>query len=157
MVETGKTDLIKGFISKRGRPFDAFLLKAGNRVRWEFPPREAKPGGKGGPRAKKVFDPSKATLIGPSKAHGEEAQLQSTPDAFVVTKPSGADDTPRVVFELKKKLCDREITQAEIEQLMSEGKTALLEGFVSKRGAKFAAHLVLSKTKAKADFEFPPR
>ncbi|MCF3648786.1 type IA DNA topoisomerase [Synoicihabitans lomoniglobus] len=157
MVETGKTDLIKGFISKRGRPFDAFLLKAGNRVRWEFPPREAKPGAKGGPRAKKVFDPSKATLIGPSKAHGEEAQLQSTADAFVVTKPSGADDAPRVVFELKKKLCDREITQTEIEQLMSEGKTALLEGFVSKRGAKFSAHLVLSKTKAKADFEFPPR
>ena len=155
MVEAGKTDLIKGFISKRGRPFDAFLLKSGNRVRWEFPPREAKPGAK--TRAKKVFDPKKATLIGPSTQHGEEAQFHSTADAWVVTKPSGAENEPRIVFELKKKLCDREITQDEASQLMGEGKTALLEGFVSKRGSKFDAHLVLSKTKAKADFEFPPR
>ncbi len=155
MVETGKTELIKGFISKRGRPFDAHLLKAGNRVRWEFPPREAKPGAK--TREKKKFDPTKATLVGPSAAHGDEAQLQSTKDAWVVTKPSGAENEPRVVFEVKKKLCDREITQAEVETLLKEGKTPVLEGFVSKRGSKFNAHLVLSKTKAKADFEFPPR
>ncbi|WP_221028962.1 type IA DNA topoisomerase [Actomonas aquatica] len=155
MVETGKSDLIQGFISKRGRPFDAFLLKAGNRVRWEFPPREAKPGAK--TREKKKFDPTKATLIGPSPAHGDEAQLQSTKDAWVVTKPSGAENEPRVVFEVKKKLCDREITQPEIETLLKDGKTPVLEGFVSKRGSKFNAHLVLSKTKAKADFEFPPR
>ncbi len=155
MVSQGKTDLIKGFISKRGRPFDAFLLKAGNRVRWEFPPREAKPGAK--TRAKKVFDPAHATLIGPSTQHGEEAQFHETPDAWVVTKPSGAENAPRIVFELKKKLCEREITKPEATQLMAEGKTGLLDGFVSKRGSKFAAHLVLSKTKAKADFEFPPR
>jgi len=156
MVTAGKTDLIKGFISKRGRPFDAFLLKAGNRVRWEFPPREAKPGGKS-PRAKKTFDPSTAEKLGASPAHGEEATLHATQEAFVVTKPSGANDEPRVVFELKQQLCDREITRAEVAQLLRDGKTPLLEGFVSKRGAKFSAHLVLSKTKAKADFEFPPR
>ena len=155
MVESGKTDLIKGFISKRGRPFDAFLLKSGNRVRWEFPPREAKPGAK--TRAKKKFDPTTASLIGPSAQHGDEAQFQETKDAWVVTKPSGAENEPRVVFELKKNLCDREITREEADALLKDGKTPLLEGFVSKRGSKFAAHLVLSKTKVKADFEFPPR
>jgi DNA topoisomerase-3 len=155
MMETGKSELIKGFISKRGRPFDAFLLKAGNRVRWEFPPREAKPGA--ATRAKKVFDPTKATLIGPSAQHGEEAQFQETKDAWVVTKPSGAENAPRVVFELKKKLCEQEISLAHATQLMATGKSALIEGFVSKRGSKFSAYLVLSKTKAKADFEFPPR
>ena len=155
MVESGKTELIKGFISKRGRPFDAFLLKSGNRVRWEFPPREAKPGAKS--RAKKQFDPTTATLIGPSAQHGDEAQFQETKDAWVVTKPSGAENEPRVVFELKKKLCEREITREEADALMKDGKTPLLEGFVSKRGSKFSAHLVLSKTKVKADFEFPPR
>jgi len=155
MVEGGKTDLIKGFISKRGRPFDAFLLKSGNRVRWEFPPREAKPGAKA--RAAKKFDQAEATLIGPSAQHGDEAQFQETKEAWVVTKPSGAENEPRVVFELKKKLCDREITREEADSLMKVGKTALLEGFVSKRGSKFSAHLVLSKTKVKADFEFPPR
>ena len=155
MVDKGKTELIKGFISKRGRPFDAHLLKSGNRVRWEFPPREAKPGAK--KRAAKKFDPKAATLVGPSSAHGEEAQFFETKDAWTVTKPTGAENEPRIVFELKKSLCDREITKEEASQLLTEGKTALLEGFVSKRGSKFAAHLVLSKTKAKADFEFPPR
>lgn len=42
----GKTDLIEGMISKRGRPFKSFLVcKAGEKrlLGWEFPPREAKP------------------------------------------------------------------------------------------------------------------
>ena len=155
MVEAGKTELIKGFISKRGRPFDAFLLKAGNRVRWEFPPREAKPGSK--KREPKKFDAAKSTLIGPAAQHGEEAQLYETKTSWIVTKPSGAENEPRIVFELKKKLCEREISKEEATALMSEGRTALLEDFVSKRGSKFSAHLVLSKTKVKADFEFPPR
>ncbi len=155
LVEAGKTELIKGFISKKGRPFDAYLLKSGNRVRWEFPPREAKPGAK--KREPKKFDPKKATLIGPSTQHGEEAQFHETKDAWVVTKPTGAENEPRIVFELKKQLCDREITKGEATALVGSGKTPLLEGFVSKRGSKFSAHLVLSKTKSKADFEFPPR
>ena len=32
-----------------------------------------------------------------------------------------------------------------------------VEGFVSKRGNKFSAYLVLSQKQDKADFEFPPR
>jgi DNA topoisomerase-3 len=42
----GKTALIEGMISKRGRPFKTFLVcKPGEKrlLSWEFPPREAKP------------------------------------------------------------------------------------------------------------------
>lgn len=42
----GKTDLIEGMISKKGRPFKTFLVcKPGEKrlLSWEFPPREAKP------------------------------------------------------------------------------------------------------------------
>ena len=44
MLKDGKTDLIKGFKSKRtGRNFDAFLLlKKGGGIGFEFPPRAAK-------------------------------------------------------------------------------------------------------------------
>ena len=40
----GKTDVINGFISKRGRPFNAFLLldKKTGKLGWEFPPRPKK-------------------------------------------------------------------------------------------------------------------
>ncbi|MGC4074337.1 MAG: topoisomerase C-terminal repeat-containing protein [Nibricoccus sp.] len=62
------------------------------------------------------------------------------------------------MFELKKTLLGKEIPASEVQQLLSEeGKTNLIEGFVSKRGSNFSAYLVLSKDKKKADFEFPPR
>ncbi len=44
--EGGKTSLIAGMISKRGRPFSTFLVCTPGEKRimsWEFPPREAKP------------------------------------------------------------------------------------------------------------------
>jgi DNA topoisomerase-3 len=58
---------------------------------------------------------------------------------------------------LTKKLCEHDITLDEVEDLLSEGKSPLIENFVSKRGNKFAAYLVLSQKKDKVEFEFPPR
>jgi DNA topoisomerase-3 len=51
---------------------------------------------------------------------------------------------------------DEEIPD-EVKELLSQGKSPLIENFVSKRGNKFAAHLVLSAKKDKAEFEFLPR
>jgi DNA topoisomerase-3 len=45
----------------------------------------------------------------------------------------------------------------EVKELLAEGRSSLIENFVSKRGNKFAAHLVLSAKKDKAEFEFAPR
>jgi len=155
LVEKGKTDLIKGFISKKGRPFDAFLLRDDAKIRWEFPPRARKTGKDGKPVERKVrakVDLSKAKVIGESKVHGGE--LVELDDAYYVRKP---DQDNRQVFKLTKKLCEHDITQDEVKELLSEGKSRLIENFVSKRGNKFAAHLVLSRKKGKAEFEFLPR
>lgn len=43
LLETGKTSLLRKFISKKGRPFDAFLKLEEGKVTFEFAPREAKP------------------------------------------------------------------------------------------------------------------
>src|SRR5262249_45572221 len=44
LMQTGKTDLLPRFISKKGRPFSAFLkLDASGKVGFEFAPRVAKP------------------------------------------------------------------------------------------------------------------
>jgi DNA topoisomerase-3 len=56
-----------------------------------------------------------------------------------------------------RKLCEHEITPEEVKELLSEGRSPLIEDFVSKRGNKFGAHLILSQKKDKAEFEFPPR
>jgi DNA topoisomerase-3 len=47
LLTTGKTDLLHKFISKKGRPFSAFLVRGGDgKVGFEFAPRVAKPGAK---------------------------------------------------------------------------------------------------------------
>ena len=155
MVAEGKTDLIVGFTSKKGRPFDAFLKREGAKMSWEFPPRKAKVDKDGNPIARKArvkTDLAKATVIGTSKAH--DGELVELGDAYYVRKP---EQDNRQVFKLAKLLCAREITPEEAQLLVTEGKTELIEGFVSKRGNTFAAYLVLSQKKDKAEFEFPPR
>ena len=156
-----KTGLIQAFISKKGRPFDAFLLRVGPKIAWEFPPRAPRAGGKnadGSPRAprkpKAPLDLTKAQKLGESKAH--DGDLYLTDEAFVVVKPQ-ADGSPRTVFELKRVLCGKELPVEEIERLVEMGKTGLIEGLLSKRGTTFSAYLTLSKDKKKAEFEFPSR
>ena len=39
LLATGKTDLLEGFISKRGRPFSAYLKLEDSKVGFEFPER----------------------------------------------------------------------------------------------------------------------
>jgi DNA topoisomerase-3 len=100
LVERGKTDLIEGFVSKKGRPFDAFLLRQGPKIHWEFPPRKPREGGKNGaprePRKPKApLDLTKAVKLSESKVH--DGDLYQTEDAFIVAKPQ-ADGSPRVVF-----------------------------------------------------------
>ncbi len=155
LIEQGKTELLKGFTSKKGRPFDAFLVREDARIRWEFPPRAPKTGKDGKPierKARAKVDLSQAEVIGESKVHGGE--LVELGDAYYVRKP---DQDNRQVFKLSKNLCQHEISPEEVKELLNDGKSPLIEDFVSKRGNKFAAHLILSQKKDKAEFEFPPR
>jgi DNA topoisomerase-3 len=156
LVTTGKTDLIQGFISKKGRPFDAFLKREDARIAWEFPPRKPKVDKDGKPVARKAKTPpdlSKATVIGRSKMH-KDGEVLETPEAFYVRRP---EQDNRVVFTLKRQLCGLDLPTEEVQRLFEEGRTGLIQGFMSKRGMPFAAYLVLSNTGSKAEFEFPPR
>src|SRR5207302_1159010 len=42
LLQTGKTDLLEKFISKKGRPFKAYLAQKEGKVAFEFEPRPAK-------------------------------------------------------------------------------------------------------------------
>jgi DNA topoisomerase III, bacteria and conjugative plasmid len=155
LVTDGKTDVIKGFVSKKGRPFDAFFERNGAKAEWKFPPRAPKLDKDGKPivrKAKAPPDLSKATVIGQSKAFGGE--ILETADAYYVRKP---DQDNRIVFTMKKHLCAKEIPAGELQNLLENGRTNLIEGFMSKRMTPFSAYLVLSKNRQKAEFEFPPR
>ena len=41
LLTTGRTDLLDGFISKRGRPFSAYLKFEDGKVGFEFPEKTA--------------------------------------------------------------------------------------------------------------------
>ena len=43
LIETGKTELIPQFISKKGKPFSAFLKLEGGKVGFEFEERKPLP------------------------------------------------------------------------------------------------------------------
>jgi DNA topoisomerase-3 len=156
LVANGKTGLIQGFISKKGRPFDAFLKMENGRIAWEFPPRAPKLDKDGKPierKARAKVDLSKEKALAPSPAH-DGGELVEHGDAWYVRKPA-QDNRP--VFKLAKRLCEHDLSLDLVKQLLAEGKSPLVEGFVSKRGNKFSAYLVLSAKKDKAEFEFPPR
>ena len=109
----GKTDLIEKFTSKKGRPFDAFLVRQGaedqlgNFRRANRAKARPKTARQVRAKPKAPLDLSKAVKLGESKIH--DGDLYQTEDAFVVAKPQ-ADGSPRVVFELKRNLCGKEIT-----------------------------------------------
>ncbi|HWA08607.1 MAG TPA: DNA topoisomerase 3 [Opitutaceae bacterium] len=156
LIRDGKTELIKGFISKKGRPFDAFLKREGAKFTWEFPPRAPKLDKDGKPIARKTKAPpdlSKARIVGESKEHGG-GQILETDDSYYVRRP---DQNDRIVFTMKRVICGKEIPIEEVRLLLENGRTNLIEGLMSKRNTPFSAYLVLSKTRTKADFEFPPR
>ncbi|MEI6073897.1 MAG: topoisomerase C-terminal repeat-containing protein, partial [Verrucomicrobiae bacterium] len=56
-----------------------------------------------------------------------------------------------------KTLCQREVPREQVEKLLAEGKTALIQRFISKKGRPFSAFLTLDKKTAKVGFEFEPR
>jgi DNA topoisomerase-3 len=155
LVAEGKTSVIENFISKKGRPFSAMLKREGPKFSWEFPPRAPKLDKDGKPIARKPKVPpdfSKAIVLGQSKAFNGE--ILQAGDSYYVRRP---DQDHRVVFTMKRHICQKEIPVGELHNLLENGRTNLIEGFISKRLTPFSAFLVLAKNRAKTEFEFPPR
>jgi len=62
IAETGKSDLIAGFISKKGRKFSAYLTLNGKKVGFEFEPRAPKKGDEAGVPRNRFGKPVKPNL-----------------------------------------------------------------------------------------------
>jgi len=60
--------------------------------------------------------------------------------------------------KISRHILSRDLTREEILELLTKGKTPLLDGFVSKRTKrKFSAHLLYDTETGKVSFEFEPR
>ncbi len=158
LLTTGKTDLLDKFISKKGRPFKAFLVLKDGKVGFEFEPRAAKSrrGAAKGEEQKaqvKKIDFTGQQSLGkcPKCGHGVfEAET-----AYLCEK-SQAEKSP-CKFKINKVILEQPIDRAQAAKLLAEGRSDLLKDFISKKtGRSFPAFLVMDDM-GKINFEFPPR
>jgi DNA topoisomerase III len=158
LLETGKTDLLPKFISRKGRPFKAFLVLKEGDVGFEFEPRT--PRGKGA--AAKSGEPKQLV---PKVDFTGQQPIGNCPkcggkvfetDAAYVCEKSQVDKRP-CKFKINKTILQQPVSGAQAAKLLSDLRTDLLKEFVSsKTGRSFSAYLVMDDT-GKVNFEFPPR
>jgi DNA topoisomerase-3 len=153
LLATGKTDLLERFISRKGRPFKAFLvLNEKKGVGFEFEKRDPK-----AKRERKPKEPAVKIDFTGKEAIGEcpvcAGKIFETDTAYVC-EHSQADRKP-CKFKLSKTILGRDIPKEQAQKLLTTGKTDLLEGFISKRGRPFSAYLKLED--GKVGFEFPEK
>ena len=157
LLETGKTDLLDKFISKKGRPFKAFLVIKDGAVGFEFEPRESKA------RSRAVKSETPKEPVQKLDFTGQEplgkcpmcaGSVFEAEAAFLCEKSQA--DKRACKFKISKVILQQPITREQAAKLLKENKTDLLDKFISKAGRPFPAFLVMDDM-GKITFEFPPR
>ena len=127
----GKSPLIQDFISRRGRPFPAFLVLEGNKVGFEFPPREA------AADARRFEVKSGVVAVCPK--HGTEI-FETETHYRPKTSASGCK------VDIAREISKREITREEAKQLIEKGEIGPFDDLIAKKsGNPYTAILYLKK------------
>jgi DNA topoisomerase-3 len=153
LLATGRTDLLERFISRKGRPFKAFLVVTDKKdVGFEFEKREPKPKGERKPKtaAPKIDFTGKQSLGECPKCGGN---IFETENSYICEHSQLAKSPCK--FRLSKTILGRDIPKEQAQKLLTAGKTDLIDGFISKRGRPFSAYLKLED--GKVGFEFPEK
>ena len=157
LLATGKTDLLDKFISKKGRPFKAFLVVKEGDVSFEFQPRAAKP--KSASRssrepkapAPKLDFTGQEPLGNCPKCGGRVFESEA---AYLCEKSQAAQHPCK--FKINKVILQQSLDRPQAALLLSRKRTDLLPAFISKTGRPFQAFLVMDGL-GQVTFEFPPR
>jgi DNA topoisomerase-3 len=139
---------LQGFISKMGRPFSA-VLKITPEFKLEFDFGQS--GGEDG--SDEPVDFSGQTPVGACPKCG--ANVFEQPMAYICEKSVGPEKS--CDFRSGKVILQQPIERAQMEKLLSSGRTDVLRAFISNRTRrKFSAFLV-KKPDGTIGFEFEPR
>ena len=155
LLATGKTDLLKGFVSKKNnRKFEAFLVLKDGKTAFEFAPREKKGKAKGGAPSEPLpkIDFTGLTPIGKCPKCG--SNVFDTEQGYICEKSQA--DAKACKFKIGKVILEQPIELPQAQKILSEHKSDLLDKFISKAGKPFPAFLVMD-AKGKITFEFLPR
>jgi DNA topoisomerase-3 len=154
LLSDGKTDLLKGFISKKtNRKFEAMLVVKDGKTAFEFPVRE----GKG--RRKSAEPPPKLDftgkpVVGKCPKCGGKVFDTETDAGYVCENSQRTEKSCK--FSIKKTILEQPIDAVQAAKILDKKKSDVMEKFISKSGKPFPAFLVMDK-KGKITFEFPER
>lgn len=156
LFTTRKLPEKEGFVSRFNKPFSAAL---------ELVQNVSKTGKVGKWKTNFVFDDSSETFEELSEKtflktltlkNGLQANFYATENAYYL--PEFKPEESPEGFRLGKVILDKKLEPGIVEALLTEGKTPLLNGFISKRTKRpFKAYLTLEFNKGKVGFEFEPR
>ncbi|MGH7950360.1 MAG: DNA topoisomerase III [Limisphaerales bacterium] len=156
LLNEGKTDLLKGFVSKKtNRKFEAFLILKDGGTAFEFAPREKK--GKVGAKTKSSeplpkLDFTGKEIVGKCPKCG--GKVFDTEAGYLCE--NSQRDSKACKFKISKEILQQPIEPAQAQKILAESKSDLLDKFISKAGKPFPAYLVMDE-KGKITFDFPPR
>jgi len=150
MADSEIVALIKGetigpfddFRSKKGKPFSASLQVKNSKINFIFQDNRE--------------DLDIAAIrgqepLGVSPVDG--TKVFETPIGYL--SESALEEAGRGL-RISRHILSKDIEPRHVRQLLSDGKTELIQGFISKRKRPFDAYLLMDK-KGKVSFEFPPR
>ena len=129
LITNGRTETIRGFKSKTGKKFDACLCMEKDEngktvIKFDFEHVEAK-------KVKDVVCP----LCG--------GEIVQTPFGFGCANYS-KDDPESCRFSIGK-MAEKSLTESQVKELLTNGRTGTIRGFKSKTGKKFDARVALNR------------
>jgi DNA topoisomerase-3 len=147
LLQTRKIGPLDGFRSKAGRPFTAMLvIDRENKVSLAWDGAQDAEGNSQG--IKFIND----KVLGTCPIC--KSPIKETDMAYCCEKRAMAE--PQCQFRIAKKIKSRDIPVEQMEKLLREGKTDLLDKFISAKKRPFNAMLTLDKA-GKLGWEFAPR
>ncbi len=129
LITNGRTETIRGFKSKTGKKFDACLCMEKDEngktvIKFDFEHVEAK-------KVKDVVCP----LCG--------GEIVQTPFGFGCANYT-KDDPESCRFSIGK-MAEKSLTESQVKELLTNGRTGTIRGFKSKTGKKFDARVALNR------------
>jgi DNA topoisomerase-3 len=145
LLEKKAVGPLDGFRSRFGKPFSAELeFDPEWKLKFVFGDRE------GDPAAEEALRNAEAVTTCPACKKGT---IREGTTNYVCDRSIGAEK--ECTFRMGRTILQRAIPRDQVVKISETGKTDLIDGFVSKKGRKFKAFLVLDGKKV--GFEFEPR
>jgi DNA topoisomerase-3 len=131
------------FRSKKGKTFTASIKRVNSKIEFLF----ASAANELDVDAIKQGNPLGLSPI-------DRTRVFITPVAYM--SESALEGDEKNGLKISRMILSKELTAAHVEQLLRDGKTELITGFISKKKKPFDAYLLLGKN-GTLKFEFPPR